>query len=193
MKVARWLVALAVVIMPIASYSDTFAGGATFSDTSANNNGDNFTGSFATPGFNFSGGVNTVYTAALTINTNFTGFPTSSDNVSVNLSFTDPEGLDTSMGGVGTVKFFGIGLDNSIKWADNYQTVMFGNGASLQLYLPNFDYGTLLGCDYGSQTENLSMKVLSTATTPEPSSFALFGTGILCLLGALYYRKRAIV
>ena len=190
MKIARSLAVLSALAVAMIAHAETFSGTASFTDTSTtHNNGYSFTGSFANPSFSFNGSVGTVYTDALTINTafpsGFNGFD-SSDNLGVALIFTLPNAATSGFNGSGTFIFYGIGSGNDIDWASNVQVVTFNDGSSLQLSLPNFDYGSFLGFPIGSHTENLSIKVLSTAApTPEPSSLALFGTGVLGLAGVV--------
>ena len=180
----RSLALLSALSIVSIAHAETFSGLASFTDTSsAHNNVYNFTGTFANPNFSFDGVAGTVYTDALTIDTNFTsgGFA-SNDNLSVAVNFTLPSSTSGGFGGTGTFYFLGILAGSDIDWTSNTQTVTFSDGSSVQLSLPNFDYGLSIFGPFGSQTENLTVTVLS-AATPEPSSLMLLGTGVLGLAG----------
>ena len=192
-KFARCLVAASAIALSLAAHADTFSGSASFGDTSsAKNNDYSFSGSFANPNFSFTGGMGTVYNDALTITTNYvpTFNSAPSDQLSVTINFTNPNAAKAGFNGQGSATFYGIfGSSSDIDWTTNYQTITFNDGSKVQLYLPNFDFGTGIGGWCSDPTENLTMSVLSNAVTPEPSSFLLLGTGLLCLIGGLAYRK----
>lgn len=189
MKLGRWVVALSVLCLPLATYADSFSGSASFSDTSStHNNVYNYTGNFANPTFSFTEPVGNSYSDALTIDTNFLlGGIAPDDTVSVSVNFTEPSDAGSGFSGTGTFTFFGIFTNNQIDWTSNYQTVTFADGTVLQLYLPNFNYGVSIVGSYGSHTEDLIMTDMS--ETPEPSSLALFGTGLLLGIVGLGLRK----
>jgi hypothetical protein len=180
----RSLALLSALSVVSIAHAETFSGSASFTDTSsAHNNVYNFTGTFANPNFSFNGVAGTVYTDALTIDTNFTsGGIAPNDNLSVAVNFNLPSSASGGFGGTGTFYFLGIIAGSDIDWTSNTQTVTFSDGSSVQLSLPNFDYGASIFGPFGSHTEDLTITVLS-AATPEPSSLALLGTGVLGLAG----------
>ena len=184
----RSLAAISALAVASIAHAETFSGTASFTDTSStHNNGYSYTGAFASPSFSFNGVPGTVYTDALTINTTFpSGFNglAPDDTLSVAVDFTLPSSQSGGFGGTGTFYFLGIVAGNDIDWTSNTQVVTFSDGSSVQLSLPNFDYGASIIGPFGSHTEDLSIKVLTTAApTPEPSSLALFGTGVFGLAG----------
>ena len=181
------LAVLSVLAMPLAAHADTFAGTAAFSDTSnSGNNFANFSGVFAHSPFSFSGPVGTVYTDQLTITS--TGFnflaDTATDNIAVNVVFTAPNGATGGFVGTGSdaASFLGLLNADTINWATNTQTVHFTDGSSVRLTLPDFSF--IGGSNPNSGSENLTITVL-TAPTPEPSTLALMGTGVLSAAGVL--------
>ena len=190
----RSLAALSALVLPLAAHADTFAGSASFSDTSSPlNNYTLFTGSFAQPTFHFTGATGTTYTDTLLVtasNIDFLSIGSNSDSVSVSILFTSPNAAASGFGGTGTdVETYGIFTGyhnhNSIDWTSNTQTVHFNDGSSMLLSLPDFTFGG--GGDPISGVEDLTMTVTS-SPVPEPSTFALLGTGILGAAGAVRRR-----
>lgn len=183
MKLIRSLIALSALCLPIVSYANTISGTLVFSDTSpARNNLYNFTGTFEQPNFSFPGIKDAMFKDKLTIDTYLVRgkLAGSYDNLSVAVNFTEPDSKNSDFSGTGSAYFLGIIGGSVIEWVSNYQTVTFSDGSSVGIYLPDFVYGASIFGPYGSHEEYLTMTVLTEAT-PEPSSFALLGAGLLCL------------
>ncbi len=181
------LAVLSALAMPLAAHADTFGGTATFSDTSTSgNNFANFSGVFAHSPFSFTGPVGTVYTDQLTItSTGSNFFPgTATDTIAVNVAFTAPNGANGGFSGTGSdeASFLGFLNEDTINWTANTQTIHFTDGSSVMLSLPNLSFDG--GSNPISGTENLTITVL-TSPTPEPSTLALMGTGVLSAAGVL--------
>lgn len=190
----RSLTVLSALALPLAAaHADTFTGTAGFADTSsAFNNFASFSGVFAHSPFTFSGPVGTVYTDQLTITSSGGTFlgGTATDNIAVTVSFSAPNGATGGFTGTGSdeASFLGILNEDTINWSSNSQTIHFTDGSSVLLSLPDFSFDG--GSNPLSGRENLTITVL-TAPTPEPSSIALLGTGILGAAGAI--RRRLAV
>ncbi len=183
----RSLIALSALAFPLAAHADTFSGTATFSDTSNPfNNATSFSGVFEHSPFSFTGGVGTTFSDDLTITT-FGGplgfFASNTDHIAVSVNFTSPNFAHSGFSGTATdtTIFDGIFNGTDIDWNSNSHVVRFNDGSSVRLDLPNFSYGGLFTPDSG--TEDLTITVL-TAPTPEPSSIALLGTGLIGAVGA---------
>jgi hypothetical protein len=172
--------------------SDTFAGSASFTDTSSIlNNTVYFTGTFDNPNFSFTGGPGTTYTDNLTINSIDLALldKTQTDGVQISLTFNLPDVENGNIGGSGSVTDTFLGIfyldSNTIDWTSNDPaTINFGDGSQLLVSVPDV---TFFGFDGGSQgCDPVTFTVTSAA--PEPGSLALLGTSILG--GAGLFRRR---
>lgn len=200
----RSVLALSALGLSVAAHADTFAGTASFTDGSSNNNSYQFSGSFANPSFSFSGGVGTTYSDQLTItstNVNCTGrnnpCNAGSDALSVTVAFTKPNNVTSGFSGSGSdteyFTFLGVVENADIDWTNNNQTVAFADGSSLMLSLADTDFSqfTWQGTTF-SGCEDLTMTVKDppAAATPEPSSLVLLGSGLAGLGGTIRRKLR---
>lgn len=177
--------------------ADTFSGTASFTDTSSpSNNNYNFTGTFDDPSFSFSATSPYTYTdnLELTINNASCNFfscgHSATDAVSATIDFSQPSnGSGQFSGNGGALDIFGYVIDGGIVWSGgNTQTITFNDGSTATIDL--HDTGTILS---NQLTDDMTITVdpASPSATPEPSSLALLGTGILGLAG-LARRKFAL-
>ena len=184
----RSLVVLAALAVPVLAHADTFAGTASFQDGGPIN-GVDFSGSFDQSSFLFSGPVGTTFSDGLTITSTDAHLlnTANTDNLSVSLVFTLPGMASDTITGTGSLKdtfvFIGYIDQNTINWSNNVSYINFANGAQLKASLPDFNFTGFDGYSQGS--ENLTLQVTKVAATPEPSTFALLGTGLVGAVGAI--------
>jgi hypothetical protein len=171
--------------------ADTFSGTASFTDTSSGNNDFQFSGVFDNPSFSFSSTSDYTYTDNLNLTVNnvscYTrGCNNPTDELSVTVAFTNPSSGTAGFTGSGdpNYTFYGFISGADIDWSNNNQTVTFADGSTAVVHLDDVNVGNLLIPDNQlTDCMTISVDPASVSATPEPSSLALLGTGILGLAG----------
>jgi hypothetical protein len=167
---------------------DTFSGTLTFKDVSPPlNNAIGFSGGFADPSFNFTGGTGTTYTDKLSVSATDLNFAdvTQSDQVAIAATFTTPGVLSENLGGTGSLTdtFYGILYTDSgtITW-NAIAPVTFSDGSVLDLSMAPIKLSGIDGVIGGS-----GYLTVTIAQVPEPLTLSIFGAG---LAGAMAMRRR---
>jgi hypothetical protein len=194
----RSLALLSAVALPLAAHATTYTGTAVFTDLT---HPSNVTGSFASSPFTFNDPTTTSITDLLTVTSNGNA---EGDELQITVSFTAPGTGTGTLTGDADINGFAQS-DGSIQWDLTSDIFTLSNGSVIKLALPS-DHLNLHGCGEGEDrcscpedklcgSQNLTIKVTTNdppvATTPEPSSLALLGTGVLSLAG-LVRRKIAL-
>jgi hypothetical protein len=174
------LAALATVGLTAAAYATPVVGTATFTDSGPSGNGLTFTGSFSPSSLNLNLTAGTPYSINnyLTINSTDTTFiGTSTDNLLVSFSFTQPVGSGSISGTGDVVNFFGFFQDGNINW-NGPGTINFADGSQLTILLSN---EAMSGFGSSAQAKVDATFTLKAAPAGvfEPGSVLLLGSGLL--------------
>jgi hypothetical protein len=189
----RSLAILSAVALPVAAHATTYSANITLTDNTSNDI--TFTLLGGSPA-NFTASP---YVDVLTIQESSTLLPASSslnetDNLVLGINFTAPATGSGSLSGTGTISGKVNKADGSILWNNTSTTIVLTDGTQILATIsPDTvtftpDSNVKSNSPHTVTAEDDLTFTVQSAATPEPSSIALLGTGVLSVAGLVRRR-----